>query len=203
MQDWVIEMLEKFGYAGVLLMMALENVFPPVPSEVILLFSGFMTTYTNLSVFGVIITATTGSILGAIILYGMGRLIHVERLEIIIERWQSIIRLKKQDLHMAKAWFDKHGYAAVFFCRMVPIVRSLISIPAGMSGMTFWLFLLLTMIGTIIWNALLVIVGTVLGASWIDILGFLEVYSKFAYVLIATGLVFLIFLYIHKRRKQI
>ncbi len=203
MQDWVIEMIEKFGYAGVFLMMILENIFPPVPSEVILLFSGFMTTYTKLSVFGVIIIATTGSILGAIILYGIGRLIHVERLEIIIERWGPIIRLKKQDLHMANVWFNKHGYAAVFFCRMVPIVRSLISIPAGMSGMTFWLFLLFTMIGTIIWNAVLVIVGTVLGASWIDILGLLEAYSKIVYVLIATGLVLLIFLYLLKRRKEI
>ncbi|MBO1005862.1 DedA family protein [Pseudogracilibacillus auburnensis] len=202
MQAWVIELMEQLGYVGVFFMMALENIFPPIPSEVILLFGGFMTTYTNLTVDGVIITATTGSVLGAIILYGIGMLINIERMEKVIDRWGHIIRLEKEDLHKANAWFENYGYWAVLLCRMVPIVRSLISIPAGMSGMKFWLFLLFTIIGTAIWNTMLVFVGAILGASWKDILSFFEYYSTIVYFLIAIGFILFILVYIHKGKRK-
>lgn len=202
MQAWVIELMEQLGYIGVFFMMTLENIFPPIPSEVILLFGGFMTTYTNLTVDGVIITATTGSVLGAIILYGIGILINIERMEKVIDRWGHIIRLEKEDLHKANAWFENYGYWAVLFCRMVPIVRSLISIPAGMSGMKFWLFLLFTIIGTAIWNTMLVFVGAILGASWKDILSFFEYYSTIVYFLIAIGFILFILGYIHKGKRK-
>ncbi len=200
MQEFVTNIMEQFGYIGVFILMALENLFPPIPSEVILLFGGFLTTYSKLTLFGVIITASTGSIIGAIILYGLGKVLNITRMEKIVDRWGHVLRLKKEDLHKANKWFEKYGYWTVLFCRMIPIVRSLISIPAGMAGMKFWVFLLFTMIGTGIWNTVLVITGALLGRSWTDILQFLTIYSFVAYILIAV--VFLLMLVFFFRRGR-
>lgn len=183
-------------------MMTLENLFPPIPSEIVLPFGGFLTTYTNLTVVGVITAATLGSVIGAMILYSIGLLVDVERLEKIVDRYGHILRLKREDIHKADAWFDKYGYWTVFFCRMVPLIRSLISIPAGMSNMKFTVFILLTTIGTLIWNVILVSIGVVLGENWQDILSFMDVYSTIVYVLLFVGLVLFIYWYIKKRRKQ-
>lgn len=200
MINWVIEIMELYGYIGVFIMMALENIFPPIPSEVILLFGGFMTTYTNVTVLGVMITATTGSVIGAVILYGVGTIFSISRLEAAIDKWGSVFKLTKEDLQKANHWFEQYGYKAVLFCRMIPLARSLISIPAGMSKMTFWIFLLFTMIGTVIWNIVLVLAGVFLGASWQEILRFLEVYSVIVYLLVGIGLVVLTSVLI-KRKK--
>ncbi|QYR19530.1 DedA family protein [Paenibacillus sp. sptzw28] len=201
MQNWITAFMEQFGYLGIVVMIALENVFPPIPSEVILTFGGFMTTHTDLTVPGVIAAATAGSVAGAVILYGIGHLLQVERLELIVSRWGHILRLTKEDIHKANRWFEKYGYWTVLFCRMIPLIRSLISIPAGMSGMKFWLFVLFTTIGTLIWNIILVLIGASLGESWQEILGFMDVYSNFTYAGIGLGLIVLIILYVRKRRK--
>ena len=107
MVDWLIKLLELYGYIGIFILMAFENIFPPIPSEVILLFSGFMTTYTSLTILGVLITASTGSILGAIVLYGIGYVVHMERLEIVIVKWGNILRLSKKDLYRVNEWFNR------------------------------------------------------------------------------------------------
>lgn len=202
MQNWITDIMEQFGYVGIFLLIAVENVFPPIPSEVILTFGGFMTTYTDLSIAGVVAAATLGSIMGAVILYGIGLLLDVERLEKIVDRWGHILRVKKEDIHRADAWFDKYGYWTVLFCRMVPLIRSLISIPAGMSNMKFGMFLLFTTIGTLVWNVILVTIGAILGDSWEDILSFMDVYSNIAYALIAVAAVVFVTLYIRKRRNK-
>lgn len=194
--------MEQFGYFGIFLMIALENVFPPIPSEVILTFGGFMTTYTDLTIPGVILAATLGSVIGAVILYGIGLLLDVERLEKIIDRWGHILRVKKEDIRRADAWFDKYGYWTVLFCRMVPLIRSLISIPAGMSNMKFGMFLLFTTLGTLIWNIILVSIGAALGESWEDILAFMDVYSNIAYAVIAVAAIVFVVLFIRKRKKS-
>ncbi|GGA77072.1 DedA family protein [Ornithinibacillus halotolerans] len=202
MQEWVTGIMEQFGYIGIFFMMALENVFPPIPSEIVLPFGGFMTTNSELTVVGVIITATSGSVLGAIILYGIGLLIDVGRLEKIVDRWGHIIRIKKEDIHKADAWFDKYGYWTVLFCRMIPLIRSLISVPAGMSNMNFTLFLLFTLIGTLIWNIILIMIGVLLGENWHSILGFMETYSTITYASIAIGFIVLVFIFIRKRIRK-
>ncbi|WP_174729262.1 VTT domain-containing protein [Mesobacillus harenae] len=200
MQTWITDIMEKFGYLGILLMIALENVFPPIPSEIVLTFGGFMTTYTDLTIIGVIFAATIGSVLGAVILYGVGRLLDVKRLEIIVDRWGHILRVTKEDIYKADAWFDKYGYWTVLFCRVIPLLRSLISIPAGMSNMNFGLFLLFTTIGTLIWNIVLVNIGAAVGESWEEIVGIIDTYANFVYALIAAGgLVFIVWFF---RRKQ-
>ena len=133
MQEWIVHLTNTYGYFGILLLIFLENVFPPIPSEVILPFSGFLTTCTNMNVFGVIIYSTLGSVLGAIVLYGVGYILNQERLERILDgKVGKILHFKKQNVEKTMAWFRRYGIATVFFCRCIPMVRSLISIPAGM-----------------------------------------------------------------------
>lgn len=201
MQNWITDFMEQWGYIGVFLMIALENIFPPIPSEIILPFGGFMTTYTSMTVPGVVIVSTAGSVFGAILLYGIGLLLDVERLEKIVERWGSILRVTKKDIWKADAWFDRYGIWTVLFCRMVPLVRSLISIPAGMSNMKFGIFIVFTFIGTLIWNIILVTVGAALGDNWEKITHFIEIYSNVAYTIIGIGLVVFLILYFRKKRK--
>lgn len=202
MEELIKELVNDMGYWAILLLIAVENLFPPIPSEVILTFGGFMTNSTKLTPFGVIVVATLGSLLGAIILYYVGRIVSVERLEKIVERWGKVLRVKKEDLYRADAWFDKHGNKAVFFCRMVPLIRSLISIPAGMSGMKLAPFLIYTTLGTIIWNTLLVMLGTTLGDRWEDIVEFMDVYSNIAYGIIALIAIVVLVLYLRRFRKN-
>jgi len=200
MENWITEIMEQYGYLGILLLIALENVFPPIPSEVILTFGGFMTTTTNLTVLGVVIFATIGSVIGAIILYGIGMLMDVNRLEKIVDRWGHLLRLTKNDIHSANSWFAKYGAWTVFFCRFIPLIRSLISIPAGMSKMNFGLFLLLTTLGTLIWNIALVNVGAAVGESWDRIVGYMDVYSNIVYVALVLLFVLFVALFIRKKR---
>lgn len=202
MVQWITEFMEQYGYIGIMLMITLENVFPPIPSEVVLTFGGFMTTYSDLTVFEVILAATVGSLLGAIILFGIGRILNVERLELIVDRWGHLLRVKKEDIRRADAWFDKYGYWTVLFCRMIPLIRSLISIPAGMSGMNFWIFLAFTTIGTLIWNVILVTLGSAVGESWEEIVAFMDVYANFAYALIALAVVLVVALFIRRYIKR-
>ncbi|ANF95261.1 DedA family protein [Paenibacillus bovis] len=201
MQNWITSFMEEYGYIGIALIIALENVFPPIPSEIVLPFGGFMTTNSSLTVIGVIIAATIGSVAGAVILYGIGRALDVARLEKIIDRWGHILRIKKEDVHRADAWFDKYGYWTVLFCRMIPLVRSLISIPAGMSNMKFGLFLLFTTIGTVIWNTVLVTVGAALGENWHSITNFMDIYSNIAYAVIAIAGIGMIIWFVRRNKK--
>ncbi|TDL35426.1 DedA family protein [Jeotgalibacillus sp. S-D1] len=202
MQEWIMSFMEQYGYLGIFLIIALENLFPPIPSEVILPFGGFMTTNTELTVVGVITASTAGSVIGAMILYGLGLLLDVERLEKIIDRYGKILRVKKADIHKADAWFDKYGIWTVFFCRMVPLLRSLISIPAGMANMPFLLFLVFTTLGTIIWNTLLVVAGAQLGESWEDIIELMDVYSFVIYIALGILAVLFIIWYVRKSKQH-
>lgn len=195
--------MSRFGYFGVFLLIMVENVFPPIPSEVILTFGGYMTSLSEMTRTGVIIAATAGSVIGAMILYSIGLLLDVQRLEKIVDRWGKVLRLTRKDIHRADAWFDKYGPWTVLFCRLVPLIRSLISIPAGMSNMNFPLFLLLTTIGSLIWNAALVSVGAAVGDNWESIVGYMDIYSNIAYAIIGLSGIAAIIWYIRFRRKRV
>ncbi|MGP4062451.1 DedA family protein [Halobacillus sp. H74] len=201
MENWLMEILNEYGYIGILLLIALENIFPPIPSEVILTFGGFMTNSSDLSIVGVVISSTLGSVIGAIVLYSIGLQLDVERLEKIVDRWGHVLRLSKSDIHKADQWFDKFGPWTVFFCRFVPLIRSLISVPAGMSNMNFGLFLLLTSLGTFIWNIVLVNLGASVGESWEDVVRYMEVYSNIIYILLILLVILLVLLVYKKRTK--
>lgn len=200
MENWLLEIMNDYGYFGILLLIAVENIFPPIPSEVILTFGGFMTTTTDMSIIGVVIASTIGSILGAVILYWLGSQLDVERLEMIVNKWGHILRVTKNDIHKADAWFDKYGPWTVFFCRFIPLIRSLISIPAGMSNMNFGLFLILTTVGTAIWNIVLVNLGASLGDNWELIVEKMDIYSNFVYVMLAILFIVAVIVFIKKRR---
>ncbi|MDN4606199.1 DedA family protein [Sporosarcina highlanderae] len=202
MENWIMEYIGEHGYFGVCFLLLLENIFPPIPSEIILTFSGFMTGYTTMTKTGVIIAATIGSVVGAMVLYSIGLFLDVERLEKIVEKYGRWLRLSKKDLRRAEGWFDKYGPWTVFFCRLVPLVRSLISVPAGMSHMNFPLFILLTTIGSFIWNAILVTIGFKVGENWESIIHYMDVYSMIVYVVLATSGIVVCLGYIRFRRKR-
>jgi membrane protein DedA with SNARE-associated domain len=200
MDLWIKEFIEQFGYVGVFLLIALENIFPPIPSEVILTFGGYMTSQTNLTVLGVIAASTVGSVFGAVILYQIGSILNINKLEVVIERYGRILRLKKEDLYRADSWFDKYGIWTVFFCRFVPLIRSLISIPAGMAKMKFWLFISFTTMGTIIWNTLLINLGARVGGNWEVVVERMDQYSNYIYFLLF--ILFLVFIGWKKKRSR-
>lgn len=202
MEDWITSVMSDYGYFGIFLLIMLENVFPPIPSEVILTVGGFMTTTTEMTIPGVILASTAGSVLGAVVLYGVGLLLDVERLEKIIDKYGNWLRVKKEDIHKADAWFDRFGIWTVFFGRLVPLLRSLISIPAGMSNMKFWLFISFTTIGTLLWNTVLVFIGEAVGDNREQIMRQLELYSNVVYVLIGIGAIAVVWYYIKKIRAR-
>lgn len=178
MQEIITEIVEKFGYIGIVILIFVENIFPPIPSEVILTFGGFLTTCTRITVSGTTIFSTIGSVLGAIVLYGVGRLMSPKRLDKLVDgKIGKILHLKKDDIEKARLSFLEKGNNTVFFCRFIPIVRSLISIPAGMSGMNYAQFLILTALGSFAWNLVLVSLGAFAGKSWERAAKYFEGYS--------------------------
>ncbi len=204
MQNMVINIINQFGYFGIALLIAIENIFPPIPSEVILTFGGFMTTFSTMKVWGVIVSATIGSVLGAAVLYGVGRWLNPQRLARWLDgRVGKVLHLKKDDIQKAEKWFSRRGKSTVFFCRFIPIVRSLISIPAGMARMNMGVFLLLTTAGTALWNIVLVYLGVFFGASWEKVAGYVNLYSLVAAAVFAVLAVVLIILFYKKRIKPV
>ena len=181
MQDFIINAMNQWGYLGVFLLIAIENIFPPIPSEVILLFGGALTAAAlggKLSIFWMIVAATLASLAGAILLYYIGKILKAERLKRIVSgRVGKVLRLKPADIDRADKWFDEKGNITVFICRCVPLLRSLISIPAGMSEMPMGKFILYTVVGSAIWNTILVTIGHNLGNNWESILGFFDNFS--------------------------
>lgn len=190
MGTFVLTVMESWGYIGICFLIAIENIFPPIPSEVILTFGGFLTTYTKLGPVGVIIGATIGSLIGAIVLYYLGYFFS-DRLDKLF---------KSDDIAKANDWFKNKGCKAVLYCRFVPIVRSLVSIPAGINKMNMTIFLLYTSIGTIIWNTVLVYAGVILGSNWSYFASIISRYSKV--VLVSIILVILVKIWINWLKKR-
>lgn len=187
---WAVSVMEALGAPGAGLLIALENLFPPLPSEVILPLAGFSASQGNLSLAAALIWTTAGSVAGAVVLYWIGALIGRDRLRRIVARMPL---LKLSDVDRTEAWFARHGTKAVFFGRFVPIFRSLISVPAGVERMRFGVFLLYTALGSAIWNTVFVVAGYVLGENWHVIESSVGVYSKIVLAVVTVaGAVFVI-----------
>ncbi|WMJ88807.1 DedA family protein [Anaerocolumna sp. MB42-C2] len=203
MQNWIIDFMNQFGYLGITLLIALENIFPPIPSEVILTFGGFMTTYTDLKVIWVIIASTGGSLLGACVLYGVGNILSAERLGKLLDgKIGQILHFNKEDVFKACDWFNSKGKGTVFICRCIPIVRSLISIPAGMAKMKFGFFFILTTAGSLVWNTVLVYLGVAASSSWEKIVAGTDLYTKITLIVLGVIAVIIVYLYLKKRLKK-
>jgi membrane protein DedA with SNARE-associated domain len=181
--DWVTNVVETLGYVGVAALIALENVFPPLPSELILPLAGFETGRGQFNYFLMVLAATVGSVIGAVILYYVAHLVGEQRIRTLIRRYGKWLQITEKDLDKANNWFDRHGNLAVLVCRCVPLVRSVVSLPAGLRRMPMPQFLLFTAIGSAIWNAALIGAGWALGDNW-EVVG--KYVGYFQYVVIAV-----------------
>ncbi|MEU2564922.1 DedA family protein [Streptomyces longispororuber] len=186
--------MDSLGAAGAGAAVALENLFPPLPSEVILPLAGFAASQGKFSLLAALLWTTAGSVVGALALYAIGALLGRDRTIAIAARLPLV---KTSDIEKTEAWFTRHGTKAVFFGRMVPIFRSMISIPAGIERMPLPVFLGLTTAGSFIWNGVFVLVGHALGSRWHEVTDLVGLYSKA--VLIVVALVVLVFVVVRIR----
>ena len=166
MFDWITGLMNGLGYAGIALLMFLENIFPPIPSEVVMPLAGFTATQGGMSLLGVIAAGSLGSLAGALPWYYAGRVYGHKRMRDFADRYGRWITVSPEDIDHATDWFNRHGRSAVLLGRLVPGVRTLISVPAGISGMGLFQFLLYSTIGTVAWTSLLAICGYILRDRW-------------------------------------
>ncbi|MFZ9358635.1 MAG: DedA family protein [Ilumatobacteraceae bacterium] len=200
--NWVQDVINQFGYLGVALLVVIENVFPPIPSEIVLPFAGFVAqqgasavnatagaAQSDTTVVGMMIAATVGSVVGALILYFVSAAIGPERLRQFVERFGKWFGVKSSDLVRAEEWFDRRSVVAVLVGRCVPLIRSIVSIPAGFRRMKLTSFVVLTAIGSAVWNIALIGAGAVLGDQW-ERVG--EYVGVFQWMVIAAVLLLLV-----------
>jgi membrane protein DedA with SNARE-associated domain len=183
--EWVTSVVESLGYVGVASLVALENLFPPIPSEVVLPLAGFVSATGDASFAGMVGAATAGSVIGALVLYGIAAAIGPVRLRRLVTRYGGWFRIDEADLDRTEAWFDGRADRAVLICRCIPLIRSLISIPAGFRRMPVVRFTVLTTVGSLVWNILLIGAGYLLGEQWERVGAPIEIVQR----LVVAGLV--------------
>lgn len=178
MSGWITSTLTSMGYAGVLWLTFLENVFPPIPSELIMPLAGYLVAQGRMTLVGAVLAGTAGSMLGALLLYGLGRWYGEERLKRFAERHGRWLTLSPDDIDRASRWFARRGGWAVFVCRLIPGLRSLISIPAGIHCMSLTKFLIASALGTLLWTGLLVGLGQLLGENFEQVGRYIDPITK-------------------------
>jgi len=197
--QWAVDLMETVGAPGAGLAIALENLFPPLPSEVILPLAGFTASRGTFGLAEALVWTTVGSIIGAFLLYGVGALLGRDRMRAVAAK---IPLVDVADVDRTEAWFGRHGSKAVFFGRMIPVFRSLISIPAGIERMPVWKFLLLTTAGSLIWNTIFVLSGFYLGENWHIVENYADVFQKIVIAVVAVAVVVWVLARIAKRRNK-
>ena len=213
--NWVQDVINQFGYFGVALLVVIENVFPPIPSEIVLPFAGFVAqqsasavnatadaAQSDTTVVGMMIAATVGSVVGALILYFVSAAIGPERLRGFVERFGKWFGVKSSDLVRAEEWFDRRSVVAVLVGRCVPLIRSIVSIPAGFRRMKLTSFVVLTAIGSAVWNIALIGAGAVLGDQWERVGKYVGVFQWLVIVAILVLLIRFVVSRLKKRRPQ-
>lgn len=196
--NFILTFINKFGLIGIFLLIMIENLFPPIPSEVILTFSGFIAKKAHLSIPLIILFSTLGSLIGAIILYYLGYILNTTLFTRLIDtRLGHILHLNKDNINKSIEDFNNNGKKSVFIARLAPIVRSLISIPAGMSKMNLLEFIILTTLGSLIWNTVLILLGNMIGDNYLIITDIISSYYK---PLIILLIIFFIIKRIHKKK---
>ncbi|HJQ77526.1 MAG TPA: DedA family protein [Acidimicrobiia bacterium] len=179
--------VETLGYGGVAFLVALENLFPPIPSEVVLPLAGFVAAGGEASLLGMIVAATSGSMVGAFVLYGLSAAIGPARLRYLVVRFGRWFGVDETDLDRTEAWFDRRANLAVLICRCVPLMRSLISVPAGFRRMPILAFSVYTLIGALVWNLVLIGAGYLLGERWEHVGEPLDLLKNSVLVIIGIG----------------
>ncbi|MBB5957554.1 membrane protein DedA with SNARE-associated domain [Saccharothrix tamanrassetensis] len=197
--EWVTDLMEAFGAPGAGLAIALENLFPPLPSEVFLPLAGFTASRGGMSLVAAILWTTAGSVAGALVLYYVGALLGRDRVRAIVSKMPL---LKVSDVDKTEEWFRKHGRATVFFGRMVPIFRSLISIPAGVERMPLHTFVAFTAAGSAIWNTALILAGYLLGENWHVVEQYMGIVSKVVLGVVVLAVVWFVVSRLSKRKAH-
>lgn len=197
MVDWIKTIIQSIGYPGIALLIIIENIFPPIPSEVIMPFAGFVTEQGDLNFIGVVAAGTFGSLLGTLPFYYLGRKAGEDKLKRWAENHGRWIMLSSHDIERVRAWFDRHDAASVFFCRLIPEIRTLISIPAGIERMNFRYFLFLSISGTTLWVSILTALGHLLGQNYDKVETYL---GPLSYVVIG-GLILSYIYHVIKQKK--
>lgn len=189
--DTIQEIIKTAGYPGITLVMFLENVFPPIPSELVMPFAGFLTADGELNFFGIWIAGTIGSVLGAVVLYYLGRWASDSVVRNFLRKYGRWVTVSEKDYDRALSYFDRYGEIIIFVGRLIPIIRSIISIPAGADHMPMPRFLLFTTLGASIWTGILAYAGRALGENWEDVMHFVEQYQQVTMVVLVIGFVVL------------
>lgn len=196
---WAVDVMESIGAPGAGLLVALENLFPPLPSEVILPLAGFTASHGSFTLAEAIFWTTLGSVVGAIALYWLGAALGRHRLRRIVARMPLV---DLADLDRTEEWFVRHGRATVFLGRMVPVFRSLISIPAGVERMRFGVFVLLSAAGSLVWNTVFVLAGYVLGENWHLAEQYAGVFSRVVLVTVLAALAWWVVRRVRRNRRR-
>ncbi|MBN1487104.1 MAG: DedA family protein [Anaerolineae bacterium] len=199
--DWAQSIIRTLGYPGLGFIMFLENVFPPIPSELVLPLAGWLTLDGDFTLLGVTIVGAFGSVLGAYFFYGLGRWLDESRVRMLIQRYGNWFLLTEEDLDRALEWFGRYDEYVIFFGRMVPIIRSLISVPAGLAKMNMVRFSMYTAVGTALWSFLLAFAGRMLGQNWILVTDFISQYEHF--VIAACGIGVVVFVVSRLRQRKL
>lgn len=200
MEDAFFSFISQFGYLAVFGLIFFENVFPPIPSELILPLSGFLVIQTSMQLPLVIVSATIGSVVGAFVLYGVGRLLSQDRLETFFDtKAMRLLGFKSDDVSKAIGWFDRRGQITVLLCRCIPVVRSLISIPAGTAKMNVVRFTLYTLVGSAVWNTVLCSLGYAAGGAWETVTAQVEGFSDIVKIVIIVIAVIAVAFWVVKR----
>jgi membrane protein DedA with SNARE-associated domain len=193
MLEWLSGLIERGGYAGIVLLTFIETIFPPLPSEVFMPLAGFVAARGSLTLAGVIIAGTLGSLAGAWFWYGLGRAIGIVRLKQLAARHGRWLTMRPADIDRGMAWFDRHGGAVMLFGRIVPGLRGVISIPAGVLRMPTGRFLLLSGLGNLIWTSLLMSAGYILGAEYGRVAAWLAPVSNLVIAMLVAGYLWRVF----------
>lgn len=196
---WAESVISSLGYPGLTLVMFLENIFPPIPSEIVLPLAGSLTLTGRFSILGVVLWGMVGSVAGALVFYALGKLLGEERVRWLIDKFGKYLTISNEDFDRSLRWFDRYGDWVIFFGRMVPIVRSLISIPAGLASMNMVKFLFFTVLGTSLWNFVLSFAGRLLGASWPVVAEWIGVYQNV--VIVVGGIAVVLFIAVRWRKQ--
>ena len=197
--SWVQDVIEQLGYLGVALLVVAENVFPPIPSEIVLPFAGFVARRGSDSVVIMILAATVGSVVGALIMYWIAAVIGDDRLHAFTRKFGKWVQIRESDLTKAEEWFDRHAMAAVLVGRCVPLIRSVVSIPAGFRRMKLVPYMLYTFVGSLVWNIALVGAGALLGDNWERVGSYVGVFQWAVIALVVVAVAR--FLWTHVLRK--
>lgn len=200
---WVQGIIRAMGYVGLGWVMFLENVFPPIPSEAVLPMAGWLAYEQegNFTLWGVTLVGAIGSVAGALVFYGLGYWFGEQRVRELLQRYGKWFLLSEDDFDTALAWFDRYGEYVIFFGRMVPIVRSLISIPAGITSMNLGRFGAYTAVGTALWSFLLGLAGYVLGQNWPLVMEWMGRYEKVVLALAVLAVIIFVVRRVQQRRS--